>query len=459
MSDLHTDNPTILSILSPQPRYAYEWDEEKSKRGQTSVSSKLKKLELPEIEIMDHQDLVKEGRKLLDLITSKEFRYENQTSLDPAKIQRYHPVPGNQSHFPQSEQDRVLIDGRHGRDAIDEIWRVTEKHYPSKKCQFSAEVSVVGVGIFNMTYEEFEKQILSRRPKTDRRGSLASTEDRGRSRSPPTQRASSFHRSRSSPSQPSPPEPEAFLRERERLLDILRPHPRARIPASQQVKQSEALKDLGALYRKFGYEDIKISWIEGRVDMLYSTVVSSTQVGIPPANEMIQQDTSSIGTEKRTGPRSLPLGIPDGLMRPNLAAEAKKYKYITKAVEDIRRVEAKKAQNDGDMMDSRGTRKNIQDVKYTEGTNDLLRQGGGYMIFYRVKYCELFDTRSHIMMHAPGLDMDAHTTTPELWRQSLAKSGPIKLAIFGEEDFDLLPLARLGLRNLAREQTPWDDPV
>ncbi|KAI8299807.1 hypothetical protein K4K61_010366 [Colletotrichum sp. SAR11_59] len=355
MSDLHTDNPTILSILSPQPRYAYEWDEEKSKRGQTSVSSKLKKLELPEIEIMDHQDLVKEGRKLLDLITSKEFRYENQTSLDPAKIQRYHPVPGNQSHFPQK--------------------------------------------------------------------------------------------------------PEAFLRERERLLDILRPHPRARIPASQQVKQSEALKDLGALYRKFGYEDIKISWIEGRVDMLYSTVVSSTQVGIPPANEMIQQDTSSIGTEKRTGPRSLPLGIPDGLMRPNLAAEAKKYKYITKAVEDIRRVEAKKAQNDGDMMDSRGTRKNIQDVKYTEGTNDLLRQGGGYMIFYRVKYCELFDTRSHIMMHAPGLDMDAHTTTPELWRQSLAKSGPIKLAIFGEEDFDLLPLARLGLRNLAREQTPWDDPV
>lgn len=289
-----------------------------------------------------------------------------------------------------------------------------------------------------MTYAEFEDKVLGRHPRGRR--SIASTDSERRSRSPPTRRASSSRRSRSSQSQP-PLHPQQFVVERDRLLNILRPDPNARFPASRQIEQAEALKALSVLFKRSGYEDVRVSWIDGRVDILYSTVDSGT---------------TSVGTEQRTGPRALPPGIPDGLMRPTLAAEAKKYKYVTKAIKDIARVAEKESQSDSDTTTTRGTKKNHRYIQHNENTSDLLRQGGGYMIFYRIMYCELFDTRSHIFMHAPGLNIDKYTTTPELWRRGLEASGPIQVAIFGEEDLDLLPLARLGLRNLARKQTPWD---
>ncbi|KAH0439436.1 hypothetical protein CcaCcLH18_02913 [Colletotrichum camelliae] len=396
MSDPGTDNPTMLSILSPQPPYPYEWDEEKSNRGQTSISSKLKKIRLPKIEIVDKEIFVKEGRDLLDRVKAGKFQYENETFLNADSIQHHHPVPGNRSHFPQSEQDGCLIDGRHNRDAVDEVWRLTEKHLPRRRSQFSAEVSIEGVGIMDITYEEFKEKVLSMRSHT-RRHSLASTESRGRSQSPRTRRASSSHRSRSSHYRPQPLDPRQFATERDRLLNILRPDPRDRCPASRQIELAEALKALGTLFRANGYEDVKVGWIEGRVDLVYSTVDSGT---------------TGVDNEQRTGPRALPLGIPDGKMRPTLAAEAKKYNYVTKAVEEIKRVADEESQSVGDPRTLRGTKEDYRVRRYSENTSDLLRQGGGYMMLYRIMYCELFDTRSHIFMHAPGLKIDEHSTTP-----------------------------------------------
>ncbi|KAI8275394.1 hypothetical protein K4K59_010246 [Colletotrichum sp. SAR11_240] len=398
MSDPGTDNPTILSILSPQPPYLYEWDEEKSRRGQTSINPKLKKLRLPKIEIVDKDVFVKAGCDLLNLVKANNFQYNNKTFLDQASIQHYPPVPGNRSHFPQSEADGVLTDGRHNRDAVDEDsyeTRQSRQHGESREISISSHAT-------SIKFSSIE--------------------------------VSSFSTTTSRP---------AAIRERERdrLLNILRPDTSDRCPASRQIELAEALTALRLLLRNNGCEDLKVGWIEGRADLLYSTVDSGT---------------TSVDGKQLAGPRALPLGIPDGLMRPHLAAEAKKFKYVTKAVEDIKRVADEESQSDGGMSTVRGARKNHRRRQYSENTSDLLRQGGGYMIYYRIMYCELFDTRSHIFMHAPGLKIDNQCTTPELWLQTLERAGPIQVALFEEKDLPLLPVARLGLRHLAREGTPWD---
>ncbi|KAF0320812.1 hypothetical protein GQ607_011896 [Colletotrichum asianum] len=335
MSDPGTDNPTILSILSPQPPYLYEWDEEKSRRGQTSINPKLKKLGLPKIEIVDKDVFVKAGRDLLDLVKANNFQYKNKTFLDQASIQHYHPVPGNRSHFPQSEEDGVLTDGRHNRDAVDEVWRLTEKDFPSKRSQFSAEVSIEGVGVMSITYDEFKKRVLN--------------------------------------------------------LDLL---PR---------DEHQVLIDRGLLI----------------LDHHLSTRSNS--------RERETDCSTSSGLTHATDVRQV-----------------------------VKRVADEESQSDGGMSTVRGARKNHRRRQYSENTSDLLRQGGGYMIFYRIMYCELFDTRCHIFMHAPGLKIDKHSTTPELWLQALERAGPIQVALFEEKDLPLLPVARLGLRHLAREGTPWD---
>ncbi|KAI8193289.1 hypothetical protein KHU50_012647 [Colletotrichum sp. SAR 10_65] len=531
MASSPPQNPTFSALLSPRKRYAYDWNEESAMTGQTSINETFKKIQIPDIIIEDGSRYHTEGEKLVTKAMS-------DTNL--SAVGQYPSVPGNQSHFPHSEQDALLIDSRHERDAQDEVLRVTQP-CPDKISQFQAEVTITAGGLLKNP-EEVSRRITDtryqprKRPR-DRSGD-GHRQQRTRTRSPAHRGTPGSYRTRSS----------SRRRFDEKKIKRHRTFFRSpigdRFPVHLLRDKVKAFRRLQRQFRKHGCDKLQAVWVEGRIDLLYSDIIPRKKIQAPaaaqnerkasdaisetaasnitptketptketptketptketptketptketptketPANEPAtteatetedadssddtddtesgsDDEPSDAQTSSDTGPRSLYMGIPDGLMRPTSGAEAKCYAYVTKALPTIRHIAREQERARGSRsqtrrprysQNSRGNEDNLRHLM-EEGALDLFRQGGGYLMLFRMFYCELFDSRSHIMMNAPGLKIDKFTTIPELWKQTLKGSGPIKVAVFEEKDFDKLPLARVGLRHLAREQTPWD---
>ncbi|EQB52121.1 hypothetical protein CGLO_08275 [Colletotrichum gloeosporioides Cg-14] len=490
--------------------------------GQTSINETFKKIQIPDIIIEDGSRYHTAGN---DLVTKA------MTDTNLSAVGQYPSVPGNQSHFPHSEQDALLIDSRHERDAQDEVLRVTHPEYPDKILQFQAEVTITGGGLLKNP-EEVSRRITNTRyqPRKRPRGRSGDghRQQRTRTRSPAHRGTSGSYRTRSSSRR-------RFDEKKiKRHRTFFRSPIGGRFPARLLRDKLRAFRRLQRQFRRHDCDKLQAVWVEGRIDLLYSDIIPRKKIQAPaaaknqpkagdaisetsasnitptketptketptketPAKETSAKETpakepatteatetedadssddtddtesgsddepSDAQTSGDTGPRSLYMGIPDGLMRPTSGAEAKCYAYVTKVLPTIRHIAREQERARGSRsqsrrprfsQNSRGDENNMRRLM-EEGALDLFRQGGGYLILFRMFYCELFDSRSHVMMNAPGLNIDNVTTIPELWKQTLKGSGPINVAIFEEKDFDKLPLARVGLRHLAREQTPWD---
>ncbi|KAF4827401.1 hypothetical protein CGCTS75_v008300 [Colletotrichum tropicale] len=156
-----------------------------------------------------------------------------------------------------------------------------------------------------------------------------------------------------------------------------------------------------------------------------------------------------------------PRGLQSPLLLPLLATLRKWAKREPVELPKRGRGQSSKFPSVGDNPNCPGLRKNAyQATPLCPGNLHLLKQGFGYILQHRIRCVELTDSIGSVFLEDLGLNIDAFTTSPELFRQAL-KSGPIgagklRVTAIEQDQRQQIIAARVAFRNRARHGVPDD---
>ncbi|KAI8268839.1 hypothetical protein K4K56_004166 [Colletotrichum sp. SAR 10_98] len=416
------DNPTFDTILKPADRHAYKYRSPEKNPGDSKVNESFKKLGIAKIVVWkDPKDWIDHGKKLAQTVKSGKFKYKDQRGLDPRDVRRFHPVPANKGHIPEVEQDAILIDARHGKDAVDELWRLTDPLYPlwlsCWRTEFSARVAAAWKqGKLQVVYDFYCEAL----------GLAAGG--------------------------PLPAPPNDIITLRDLYLHLL-----------MVAKANKLITDQGG-------ELMKLPYIEGRIDSICVRCLPDTRIkldfGIPsgkvrPTNgkegkkaglvskhaAAIEEYAKGQWDQTRKRPRSPSEGSEDGITR-------RRSRWFRQNV-------STELADDTEYDEPAGGDVNFEHpVELPPGALSLFTQSGGYQVIYRIRSVEIYDTLAHIFIRAPDLTILEDTTAPQLWREAVLRGGigggRLEVSVFTGDLLKDVPAARLAMQDLGREEVPLD---